>query len=250
MKFVPIQRTKIRSANNKNMFYAMVFLCLLCGGDVVATNNSYVVEKVRLLDVSSLVFSVGVMTEGRRNDPIPQMTCMGDYSVCKYRATSIGCQNVGWDGNDVNWKCEVNGGLDPHVRLGKFNVNCEGYDYPTDPYILKGSCGISYQLDRTNYGGYNAAPAEGGTNFFGIMLVLLFVYGLVNCLTGCSGGNSYDYSPRRSYSRSYDSDYGTGFGHGYLASSLSNSGSSSWGRSCGSDWGCGSSSGFGGTTRR
>ena len=261
-----MQSTKMRSANNK-MFYAMVFLCLLCGGAVVATANS--AEKVRLRDVSSLVFSAGVMTEGRRSSPIPQMTCEGGYGVCKYRASSIGCLNVGWDGNDVNWKCEVNGGLDPHVRLGKFNVNCEGYEYPTDPFVLKGSCGISYELERTNYGRYNAASSapgdepEGGLNFFGILVVLFLFYGLVNCLFCDDGGSSYHHTPRRSYSRDYGSDYGTGFGHGFLASSFANSGSSSWGRrsnssswgSSGGGWGSsgggwGSSSGYGVTTRR
>jgi len=31
-------------------------------------------------------------------------------------------------------------------------VNCEGYDYPDDPYILKGSCGLLFRLDLTEEG--------------------------------------------------------------------------------------------------
>jgi hypothetical protein len=28
-------------------------------------------------------------------------------------------------------------------KFGKLSVSCEGYDYPEDPYILAGSCGVS-----------------------------------------------------------------------------------------------------------
>jgi hypothetical protein len=31
-------------------------------------------------------------------------------------------------------------------------VVCEGYDYPDDPFILKGSCGLEYTLDYTMEG--------------------------------------------------------------------------------------------------
>ena len=27
-------------------------------------------------------------------------------------------------------------------QFGRIQVTCEGYDYPDDPYILKGSCGV------------------------------------------------------------------------------------------------------------
>lgn len=30
--------------------------------------------------------------------------------------------------------------------MGKINVICEGYDYPDDPYILRGSCGVSWDV--------------------------------------------------------------------------------------------------------
>jgi len=37
-------------------------------------------------------------------------------------------------------------------RFGNVEVICEGYDYPDDPYILKGSCGLEYTLDYTMEG--------------------------------------------------------------------------------------------------
>lgn len=33
--------------------------------------------------------------------------------------------------------------MDNAYRFGDISVTCEGYDYPDDPYVLKGSCGVS-----------------------------------------------------------------------------------------------------------
>lgn len=32
--------------------------------------------------------------------------------------------------------------MDDSYRFGEIVVSCEGYDYPDDPYVLKGSCGV------------------------------------------------------------------------------------------------------------
>ncbi|MCO5593700.1 hypothetical protein L7F22_047717 [Adiantum nelumboides] len=35
----------------------------------------------------------------------------------------------------------------PHsIRMGRVEVGCEGWDHSSDPYILKGSCGLEYTL--------------------------------------------------------------------------------------------------------
>ena len=33
--------------------------------------------------------------------------------------------------------------MDNSYQFGRIQVSCEGYDYPDDPYVLKGSCGVS-----------------------------------------------------------------------------------------------------------
>ena len=38
--------------------------------------------------------------------------------------------------------------MDNKYRFGRIDVNCEGYDYPEDPYILRGSCGVSTKIDK------------------------------------------------------------------------------------------------------
>ena len=44
--------------------------------------------------------------------------------------------------------------MDNLYRFGNIEVLCEGYDYPDDSYILKGSCGLEYTLDYTKEGMY------------------------------------------------------------------------------------------------
>jgi hypothetical protein len=31
-------------------------------------------------------------------------------------------------------------------KFGKLSVSCEGYNFPEDPYILAGSCGVSEKI--------------------------------------------------------------------------------------------------------
>ena len=33
-----------------------------------------------------------------------------------------------------------------HLSLQSTIVSCEGYDYPEDPFILRGSCGLEYEI--------------------------------------------------------------------------------------------------------
>lgn len=42
--------------------------------------------------------------------------------------------------------------MDNGYRFGRLDVTCEGYNHPSDPYILKGSCGLEYTLELTEEG--------------------------------------------------------------------------------------------------
>ena len=52
--------------------------------------------------------------------------------------------------------------MDNEYRFGKISVSCEGYDYPDDPYVLAGSCGLDYTIDRTKAG---SQQSTGGGSF-------------------------------------------------------------------------------------
>merc|ERR1719228_2471248 len=48
---------------------------------------------------------------------------------------------------DIQWECKTD--MPFEYKFGKIQVGCEGYDYPDDPYVLAGSCGLEYTIDRT-----------------------------------------------------------------------------------------------------
>ncbi|CAN8004337.1 unnamed protein product, partial [Ixodes hexagonus] len=107
-------------------------------------------RKVKLSDVKTLTLSHGSFTTGRRSSPIPQLTCIGGSAGCTNLPPSVQCYNRGSDGIDIQWECKAD--LPKSLKFGHIEVACEGYDYPDDPYILQGSCGLEYKLERTGHG--------------------------------------------------------------------------------------------------
>ena len=106
--------------------------------------------KVLLRDVQVLTLRLGQMTTGRRSSPVPQLNCIGGSAKGQFTPQVVQCYNRGWDGQDVQWECKSD--MDNLYRFGSIEVLCEGYDYPADPYILKGSCGLEYTLELTKEG--------------------------------------------------------------------------------------------------
>ncbi|KAF9929980.1 hypothetical protein BGZ67_006024 [Mortierella alpina] len=107
------------------------------------------------------------MTTGRRTSPVPQTSCVGGNACGDYEPDVIQCKNAGFDGGDVQWKCQAD--LPDNLKFGKLDVYCEGFDYPDDPYVLKGSCGLEYKLyytdmrydQRSQWGGPQSAYRDG-----------------------------------------------------------------------------------------
>lgn len=143
----------------------LICLALTCVVEVAQavhnTNSDTNSDKILLRDVQVLTFQKGQKTTGRRNAPIEQLICRNCHTKKTLDSvTSIQCKNVGFDGRDVNWEC--NAVLDKEWVLGKTEVNCEGYDYPDDPYVLVGSCAVEFELKRNpSY----AAPTTTTTHY-------------------------------------------------------------------------------------
>ncbi|XP_064477475.1 store-operated calcium entry-associated regulatory factor-like [Ornithodoros turicata] len=106
-------------------------------------------NKVKLKDVSTLTLHSGRMTTGRRTSPVPQLKCIGGSAGCTNTPHVVQCYNRGTDGSDVQWECKAE--MSKAQRFGTVEVFCEGYDYPDDPYVLQGSCGLEYTLDLTGH---------------------------------------------------------------------------------------------------
>lgn len=109
-------------------------------------------EKVLLKDIDVLTLYNGKMTKGSRSSPVPQLECIGGGTApCStFKPRVVQCYNRGSDGIDVQWECKTD--MDNAYRFGEIEVSCEGYNYPDDPYVLKGSCGLRYNIDYTMEG--------------------------------------------------------------------------------------------------
>lgn len=108
------------------------------------------VDRVRLQDIKVLTLRHGEMTTGRRSRPLKQLNCVGGSAKGKFNPSVVQCYNRGFDGTSVQWECKAD--MDTLYRFGDIQVACEGYDFPGDPYILTGSCGLEYTLQYTRQG--------------------------------------------------------------------------------------------------
>lgn len=98
------------------------------------------------MDVKVLRLYHGRKTTGRLVPPIHQLSCVGGTAGCKaFLPLVVECTNIGLGEDDVEWLCKTN--MDKRYTFGNSSVNCEGYDYPNDYYIVNGSCGLEYTID-------------------------------------------------------------------------------------------------------
>ncbi|XP_037545953.1 store-operated calcium entry-associated regulatory factor isoform X2 [Nematolebias whitei] len=103
---------------------------------------------VLLREVQALTFYRNQYTTARRSSPVPQLTCVGGSAGCQaFVPDVVQCRNSGWDGVDVQWECKTE--MDRSYRFGRVEVSCEGYSHPSDPHVLRGSCGLEYTLELT-----------------------------------------------------------------------------------------------------
>ncbi|NWU97964.1 SARAF factor, partial [Upupa epops] len=105
---------------------------------------------VLLKEIQTLTLHRGQYTTARRTPAVPQLQCTGGTAGCSHVPEVVQCYNKGWDGYDVQWQCKAD--LAHTYRFGQIEVSCEGYDYPDDPYILRGSCSLLFRLELTEEG--------------------------------------------------------------------------------------------------
>src|SRR3569623_396245 len=101
-------------------------------------------DRVHIQDVHAITLQRGHVTTWRRTSPVPQLRCVGGCGWGSQEPTTVMCENKGFDGRDAVWECKAD--LSSAYKFGRLNVQCEGYDYPEDPYILAGCCGLEYTL--------------------------------------------------------------------------------------------------------
>jgi len=199
--------------NQKQAFIILLFVLLLAPCALGATNN----DCIELKNVKALTLKKNAMTTGRRGAPVPQLQCSGH--LCNYAPDTIQCVNVGSDGIDAQWECKAN--LPKTIELAVNSVSCEGYAHPTDPYILKGSCGLIYTLKGSaphkEYGDGDDGYDGSSIGFTAAAVILLVILCSCNNGRGYSGGAPYaaPIPPAAGYTGGYGPGYHGGYGGGY-----------------------------------
>ncbi|XP_030050366.1 store-operated calcium entry-associated regulatory factor [Microcaecilia unicolor] len=139
----------------------LITLCLVVWSPVLAWNEA---EKVLLREIQALTLYRDHYTASRRTAAVPQLKCTGGSAGCSaFVPEVVQCHSRGWDGFDVQWECKAD--MDNSYRFGKIEVNCEGFDYPTDPFVLRGSCGLEYTIELTEQGQRKAKNTYDSSSF-------------------------------------------------------------------------------------
>jgi len=153
-----------------------IFLLALLLSPAVAAPTAH---KIKLTDVKTITLSKGQMTTARRSSPIPQLRCHGH--LCRFAPETVQAYNKGTDGIDVQWKFDADLPGTLAFAAGS-DVNCEGWDYPNDPYVLVGSCGLTYSLIGTPpRSARRANPEHTGT-----VVAILLLGAVLMCCAGDS----------------------------------------------------------------
>lgn len=121
-----------------------VLLPILCA---TAVCMAYRDGRVHPRDIEVITLRAGSYTKGRRSLRIPQLLAVEAPPDVAWRPDSVKCTNVGWDGRNVQWRCETHD-MPTDLKFGRMDVSCEGYESPDDEYVLEGSCGLEYELLR------------------------------------------------------------------------------------------------------
>ncbi|CAD6197554.1 unnamed protein product [Caenorhabditis auriculariae] len=153
--------------------------------------------KVKLTDISAITLHHGRMTEGRRSAPVPQLKCVGGTAKGAFLPKVVQCVNQGYDGLDVQWRCDAD--LPHDMEFGRISVSCEGYNYPEDPYVLKGSCGLEYELDYNSQSGKKYAVSDKTLESWdktAVVIVVLFIAYIAYAMFS-NRGNTGAEDPRR-----------------------------------------------------
>ncbi|CAM9176323.1 unnamed protein product, partial [Ectocarpus sp. 8 AP-2014] len=134
-------------------------------------------EKVLLAGVEALTFTRGRLTTSRRTGPIAQLICDGGGGSAgcpkdpRWQFQTALCKNQGTgDDGQPQWECSAD--LPADGALGAVTVSCEGYDSPSDPYVLVGSCSLTYSLDAV--GPWFGRGESSGLNLGNVIFFVIF----------------------------------------------------------------------------
>jgi len=95
--------------------------------------------------LQTLVFYAGRQSKARRVSSVPQVKCVGGNCNANGGYDTIKVITCVPSQQGTRWSCIAD--MFNHVRFGRTDVTCEGWDHSEDEYLLEGSCGVEYTLE-------------------------------------------------------------------------------------------------------
>ena len=128
----------------------ILVICGLLG--LLDPTSARQLQRVLLSNIKTLTLRRDLKTTHNRVPPLPQAKCVGGTAKGLYDIDVLRCKNAGssYDDSEVEWTCTAS--LPAEFKIGSTDVICEGFTGPSDPYVLKGSCGVEYRLMLTRLG--------------------------------------------------------------------------------------------------
>ncbi len=149
-------------------------------------------DAIHISNIPNLILYRGYKTSNRRVPAVYQLTCIRKNCPWYYnQPKEIKCENRGTDGVTTNWKCT--GKLRTGYEFGTLNVQCEGYRYKDDEWVLKDSCALEYEIVKT--------PRQ-PLGWAGVLVICIFVLVGFFCGNSKTGRSNSRRSSRRTTTRS------------------------------------------------
>lgn len=138
-------------------------------------------RRVHISRVRAIHLSHDQVSTSRKGFSVPQIECIGGKAwFDAFRVSRATCTQI-----DGNWTCNAEAA--PGYVVRDVHVVCEGYDSPSDEYIVDGSCNMKYSLDHDE-SGFGAAAGWLGAKFLllsicgccGVATTVLFFAMVIN----------------------------------------------------------------------
>lgn len=168
----------------KSFFFAFFLLIHFVDG-----GNQH--RRVLLSEVQTLTLHKGEKTNARRVSAVQQLKCVGGGARGDFEPDVVQCYNRGSNGYDIQWECSAE--MPKQYKFGKLSVSCEGYEYPDDPFVLAGSCGLEYNLEYTDKSFYGSQSSNvrhsSESKFWPFLFKVALIVGVFFVLRSLISGN-------------------------------------------------------------
>jgi len=151
-----------------------ILFFLIC----ISANKCFSLQSIRLNEIKVLTLYSNKFTTNLES----QLTCVAN---CFYSESikSVQCENKGFDGSTIQWKCETND-LPQFLTFDEIKIKCSGFNdkYEYGDYVVVGSCRLEYSLRYySSYSKPSNKNVENNEEIPPLVIVIFCIIIFFNC---------------------------------------------------------------------